>query len=256
MDKIGIIGCGHIGQAIATSLVKNGYTKNDILISYKGNPNTLEKIKDLGLNDCIVDNEKIFSEANIILITIKPQDISSLESITNIKNCEIVSCAAGVSISSLETILNTRVYRAMISGPDTIISGNGVLALYPYSEKLSSFFDGLKIKVYKLEIEEMVDVFTVGVCLPAAILQANNVEVVLKGIMKLQNEYPLLSNMYRWAKEVVPQFESDYTKNEYINHMCTRGGITEAIINSLKSGSDFDEAIKKGIARIKEISKG
>jgi pyrroline-5-carboxylate reductase len=38
--KIGIIGCGHLGQAILESLINHGFFKENIFISYKGNPST------------------------------------------------------------------------------------------------------------------------------------------------------------------------------------------------------------------------
>lgn len=43
--KIGIIGCGHLGQAIAEALISHGFHKEDILISYESNPSTYKKIK-------------------------------------------------------------------------------------------------------------------------------------------------------------------------------------------------------------------
>jgi pyrroline-5-carboxylate reductase len=36
--------------------------------------------------------------------------------------------------------------------------------------------------------------------------------------------------------------------------MCTKGGITEAIVDSLNSGDTFWNALKKGISRSKKIS--
>jgi hypothetical protein len=38
--------------------------------------------------------------------------------------------------------------------------------------------------------------------------------------------------------------------------MCTKGGITEAIVQSLYSGSSLLEALEDGIKRSKEISAG
>lgn len=76
--KIGIVGCGHLGQAIAESLINHKFHKENILISYKNNTSTYKKITQLGLNSCISENEKIFNEADVIFITVKPQDIMIL----------------------------------------------------------------------------------------------------------------------------------------------------------------------------------
>ena len=35
--KIGIVGCGHLGQAIAQKLISGGLKKTNLLISYGGN---------------------------------------------------------------------------------------------------------------------------------------------------------------------------------------------------------------------------
>lgn len=41
--KIGIVGCGHLGQAMAVSLLRQGYLKQNILISHQGNPATYQR---------------------------------------------------------------------------------------------------------------------------------------------------------------------------------------------------------------------
>ena len=41
---------------------------------------------------------------------------------------------------------------------------------------------------------------------------------------------------------------------KYIDNMCTKGGITEEIVNSLNSGSTVLDALRKGIAKSEEIS--
>jgi pyrroline-5-carboxylate reductase len=43
-------------------------------------------------------------------------------------------------------------------------------------------------------------------------------------------------------------------KDLYINKMATKGGVTEAIVSSLKSGSPLDAALMKGIRRSGEIA--
>ncbi|MDP4109048.1 MAG: hypothetical protein Q8878_03360, partial [Bacillota bacterium] len=55
-------------------------------------------------------------------------------------------------------------------------------------------------------------------------------------------------------ERVLPTFCSDAQKEEYISKMQTKGGITETIIRSLETGSPFDEALRKGVARSRELS--
>jgi pyrroline-5-carboxylate reductase len=52
----------------------------------------------------------------------------------------------------------------------------------------------------------------------------------------------------------LPDFDSDKEQTKYIDSMCTKGGITEEIVNSLNSASTVLDALRKGIAKSEEIS--
>lgn len=62
--KVGIMGCGHLGQAIAQALVKQGLKKENLLISYGGNPLTYQKLEARGLSSCLTTNQKLFQESD------------------------------------------------------------------------------------------------------------------------------------------------------------------------------------------------
>lgn len=121
--KIGIVGCGHLGQAIAQTLVKRGLKKESLLISYGGNPLAYQKLEALGLASCLAANKRLFQESGLVLITIKPQDILELQGTAASSKALVVSCMAGVPVELLRHVLGTHVYRMMSSGPDTILSG-------------------------------------------------------------------------------------------------------------------------------------
>lgn len=252
--KIGIIGCGHLGQSIAKSLINHEFRKEDILISYKSNPSTYKKITQLGLTSCISENKKIFNESDVIFITIKPQDIISLKEMTFSKNTLIVSCAAGLSIEILKSIFKTDIFRMMLSGPDTILSEKGVAALYPYNELIYSILNKMKLRTFEISREVDMNIFTTGVCLPAVLLYEKDEIGLEKAINEIGLDCTMFLNLYDWAKKVVPSFNTEIEKTQYISRMITKGGITEAIIDSLKSGEEFIIALRKGIARSNDIS--
>lgn len=252
--KIGIIGCGHLGQAIAEALISHGFHKEDILISYKSNPSTYKKIAQLGLVSCISENKKIFNEANVIFIAIKPQDIMSLKEMTFSKNTLIVSCAAGLSIEILKSIFETNIFRMMLSGPDTIISEKGVAALYPYNKLICHILNEINLRIFEIFQESDMNIFTTGVCLPAALLYKKDQVGIEKAVNEIGANWAEFLSLYGWAKEVVPSFNKEIEKTQYISKMITKGGITEAIINSLKSDEEFITALRKGIARSNDIS--
>lgn len=107
----------------------------------------------------------------------------------------------------------------------------------------------------KTETENNLDIFTTGVCMPAAIVKMENPSQQKESLDKIGNQYPLLLELYTWATKVVPCFQNNIEKEEYVARMITKGGITEAITNSLLEGNSLDVALQKGINRTKEISK-
>jgi len=76
--KVGIIGCGHLGLAIAKAIIKSGHDKSLIKVSYRGNPLTRHKIRKENLRECIATNHSICSDSEIFFLTIMPTDIDSL----------------------------------------------------------------------------------------------------------------------------------------------------------------------------------
>ncbi|NCB73501.1 MAG: hypothetical protein EOM51_01980 [Clostridia bacterium] len=253
-DKIGIVGCGHLGEAVAKALVGGGLKKENLLISHRGNPQTYQKLEAQGLASCLAKNERVFSEAKIVLLTVKPQDIPSLKESALSSRALIASCAAGVPLETLEEIFGENVLRIMLSGPDTVADGRGVAAMYPENEALKRLFCLMGLNLIKIRAEHDLDVFTAGVCLTAALLKTESPSEEGRAIEKIGLEYPLLKQLYVWAKDALPEFENKTAKEEYIAKMATKGGVTDAIITSLERGAPLEEALKRGIARTEEIS--
>lgn len=259
---IGIIGCGHLGRTLANELVSHGLPKEKLMISYGGSASTLESIKRAGLFQNISNNERICRKSNIIFIAVRPQAIEELKKLSfpGNANALVVSCMAGISSASLKNALGIDVIRMMPSGPDTIKEGNCIVAVYPRNDFLANILSGLGLKFYELRDEEMMHAFTVGVCLPAALLVAGKIGMseldTAQASKIIGKEYPDFEEIYRWAVDVLPDFDSDDEREEYLRRTSTKGGITEAIVDSLNSGSTFTAALRKGISRSKEISAG
>lgn len=252
--RIGIIGCGHLGLAIAESLIRHGFCKENIFISYKGNSSTYTRIEKSGFAECIAENEEILNEADVIFITVKPQDIIRLKEIPFSGKPLIISCMAGVPVEILKNIFKTDICRVMFSGPDTILGEKGVAAVFPYNGLAAIIINKMNLRIFETTEEDNLDIFTAGVCLPAALLQEDNEAAVKEAIHVIGSDYPTFSDLYVWAKHILPLFNTKSEKDEYIAGMATKGGVTEAIIESLKEGEPFETAIRKGIARSKEVS--
>lgn len=252
--KIGIVGCGHLGQAIARSLLRHGLEKKNLLISIRGNHKTIQRLGELDMASCLAANGRLFEEAQVVFITVRPQDILELKDTVQQGKALVVSCMAGVSAELLNKMWGTQVYRMMLSGPDTILNGKGVAAMYPEHEQLIPLLCAMGLTYIQTNTENDLNTFTAGVCLPAALLKADNPAGNEQAILRIGKEYPLISKLFAWASTVLPSFENSTDREAYINRMITRGGVTDAIIKSLASGAPLDDALKEGIARTKEIS--
>ena len=253
-DKIGVVGFGHLGEAVAKALVGGGLKKENLLISHRGNPKTYQKLEAQGLASCLATNERVFGEARIVLLTVKPQDIPALKESALSSRALIASCAAGVPLETLEEIFGENVIRIMLSGPDTVVAGRGVAAMYPENEALKRLLCLMGLRLVTIGTEHDLDVFTAGVCLTAALLKTESPSEEGRAIEKIGLEYPLLKELYVWAQGAMPEFENKDGREEYIAKMATKGGVTDAIISALERGAALDEALKRGIARTEEIS--
>jgi pyrroline-5-carboxylate reductase len=256
-ETIGIIGAGHLGRTLAETFVEHGFPKERLMISYGGKLSTLESIKKAGLGGNVADNVEICQKSTVMFIALKPQSLKELKNLPFTSNSLIVSCMAGISLASLKATLGVDVFRIMTSGPNTIKEKKGIAAVYPQNDFLTDILSFIGLKAQKLQNEEIMHVFTVGVCLPAAILIANkrglNVELE-SAVEVIEKEYAGFMDIFIWAENVLPDFDSNKEQTKYIDNMCTRGGITEEIVNSLNSGSTVMDALRKGIAKSEEIS--
>jgi len=162
---------------------------------------------------------------------------------------------AGVSLTAIRRLLGVEAVRMMPSGPDSILEGKGIAAIYPHNQALSQVLQGLGLRVFELAAEEQMHIFTAGICLPAALLASGeDEETEEKACRSLSRQYSDFPEIFSWARSVLPHLEREEDKEDYIRKMATSGGITEGIVKSLERGDDLLMALKQGIERSREIS--
>jgi pyrroline-5-carboxylate reductase len=112
-DKIAVLGAGMIGGAIAKALLKNGYkgyiTAADVM------PEKIQEMKALGI-PASTDNTKAAAEADIIFISVKPDDMEKLlkDISKEVKGKLVVSTAATLPVAFLkETVPEAKIVRIM-----------------------------------------------------------------------------------------------------------------------------------------------
>jgi pyrroline-5-carboxylate reductase len=127
-EKIGIIGAGKIGSAIARGIIRAGLVaKDQVMASDVSDPLRQSIAKELGIK-ATADNGKVCDFADIVIIAVKPQIVDSVlkESARKLgKTKLLVSVAAGVPISRLEANLaqGARVVRVMPNIPCVVGAG-------------------------------------------------------------------------------------------------------------------------------------
>lgn len=252
--KVGIIGCGHLGMAIAETLVKRGVEKGNLLLTHRDSVQTRKKIEECQLGACLATNRDIAMKCGLLLITVKPQDLASLDKNMFSSKTVVASCMAGVPRNSLIRLFGPEVRRMMFSGPDTIVAGTGIATVYPGHERLEALLSCMGLTQVPISSEDDIDVFTAGVCLPAAIVKITDPETRQDAMKKIGKEYPLLADVYAWAEKNAPGSLTATEAEEYIKKMVTKGGVTEAILTGLNAGATLDVALRMGIERTKEIS--
>lgn len=149
--KIGIIGVGNMGGAIAVGLVKSGFVvASDIFVADR-KESTLNKMKELGVNTS-KNNLDVVKNTDVVIVAVKPYHIEGV--INGIKaelnpNKIFISIVAGVGIAELNEMAGSEIpiFRVMpntaiaLQESLTCISANGNTE--PYKDYVVDLFDKL-----------------------------------------------------------------------------------------------------------------
>lgn len=253
-STIGIVGFGHLGHSLALPLVKNGFPKEQLLISHRGCEATHRRAREAGLGDCLTNTEDLMNRADTIIVAVRPQDVPSLSGIAVKPAALLISCMAGLPLDLLRAVFGGDVRRIMCSGPDTILERRGIATLYPTDARVSGVLERLGLKILRATSEGELDSFTAGICLPAILL---NIRVAKKEIREAMEEmrkiYPVYGALRDWVSEVTPR-DGDTERGAYLENVSTKGGISEAMTESLQSGGTLLTALRRGLERGREIT--
>jgi pyrroline-5-carboxylate reductase len=265
--RIGIIGCGNMGEALLAGLLKkNVFDKKNITVSEKQEERfDFLKNNHTGIN-FVKDNKILVEDSSVIILAVKPQDMESLlqEISPSLTPSQlIISIVAGIKFSFIEKIIqkNIPVIRAMPNLPALI--GEGISA-YSLSQAISKENEEIteKIlgsigKVIKMEEEKLDAVTALSGSGPAYVfymLEAMIEAGIELGITK--EEAKILSvQTIIGAGKMVEKGEDPATLRKKVT---SPKGTTEAafeVLRDKKWKEILIEAIKKAEQRSKELSK-
>lgn len=131
-EKIGIIGLGNMGRALALGLKQADLIPSQNIMLFDINENRLDAVaKEIGASR-VVNNQELVTKSQGIILAIKPQDVAKVLEETNdswTTDKFIISIAAGITTSYLEAGIKEKlsVIRAMPNIPGQI--GAGITAI-------------------------------------------------------------------------------------------------------------------------------
>jgi pyrroline-5-carboxylate reductase len=223
------------------------------MISHGSSEATRERAKMLGFGECLTDSCHLMSNADVIIVAIRPQDALALPRSGVKRAALVISFMAGLPIDLLEMVFGQGAKRMMCSGPDTILSGRGVAAAYPADDRAIDVVRMMGMRAMSVGSEEELDSFTVGICIPPILLNiAVREEEVLGGMKKMESRYPVYGQLSDWMRDVMRESPKD--RDACLENVSTKGGISEAMTSALKSGSTFEAALSHGMERGREIT--
>lgn len=162
--KIGIIGFGNMGSAIATGLVKRGVSQDDLLISDKLE-SAVKRAHVLGINNAGMD--RLVEKSDVVILCIDKAVYDNLELTSNqLMGKTVISCISDINMNELSRRFKTQIVRAM---PTLAVENNvGITGLcfdeYAQNkEEIIALFEKLGY-VYTGNEDDMAKIAALGAC--------------------------------------------------------------------------------------------
>jgi len=170
-NKIAIIGAGNIGTALAKGLIRSGsYDISNIILTDK-RESRISSLKENGFN-ATDDNRKAVAEAEIVIISVKPQQFVTVSGEINdaiTSDQLIVSTVTGITHSDIESAISENIPNIRIM-PNTALEICQSMTCISFSrtgsenkQKIISLFEKLG-KVLVIPEELMSAATVIGAC--------------------------------------------------------------------------------------------
>ena len=264
--KILIVGGGNMGLTFARSFLKAHIVSEDKMLIWEKSLKKAEELKKPNIGTVFGEPGNYIKEADLIILAVKPQDTSALFSTLKpfIDHQQVVlSIMAGVKINTIADQLGTdKIIRAMPNLPAQIGVG---MTVFTSSESVTrielvtvqNLLNSTGKSIYN-EDESMIDAATaISGSGPAYIFYfMQSLITAAKEMGFSQAESELLTyQTFRGAVDLFNKF--DYSCEEWISKVSSRGGTTEAAFVKLSEenvSEKFRSAINKALVRAQELS--
>ncbi len=276
MKKIGIIGYGNMGSAIAER-VKIKYS---VSVFDKDKAKT-KNAKGIKVKNSIID---LVNRSEVIILAVKPQDFNDvLREIKNlIKDQLIISIAAGVSTKYIQKILGKgRIIRTMPNLPAQIGKGTIGICRSSSAKKKDLIFTkqlfarlGTVIIVDEKEINKVTAASGSGPGFFARLIELEKIDSsdhekvvafitnIIPSYFRAVEKLGLDKHKARLLATSTGVGTADYlhtsglTAEELRKKVSSKKGTTEAGLKKLRGVATLLETLKAAVKRAKELSKG
>lgn len=252
-EKVSIIGAGNLGKSIAKGLLNNDDYEAGNIISTRRNTKPIMDLESLG-GKITSDNSFAVSNSNIVLIAVKPYNVSKI--INSIKddlneNHILVSLATGLGTEEISEMVNHRipVFRAMpniaanIQESVTCICGKN--ASEKDTERVKAIFDSIGDSL--IINEELMEAATIlGACGIAFVFRF--IRAMIQGGIQIgfdaNTANQIVSQTVKGAAEML-QKNNNHPESE-IDKVTTPKGCTIVGLNEMEH-QGFSSSLIRGI---------
>ena len=264
---VGFIGAGNMARSLASGLVRNGWSRDRVILSDPDNDQrrTIENV--LGAKT-FSDNTLVATQADLLVLAVKPQVLAeaakAVATTVQQKKPLVISIAAGVRLEDIERWLGggLPLVRAM---PNTAaLIGSGATGLYAnrrvdakMRDQAESILRAVGVTVW-LEDEYLIDVVTAlsgsGPAYFFLVMEALEQAGIEAGLDPKQARLLTLETAFGAAKMALEGHEEP----ALLRHRVTSpGGTTEQAVKVLEDGGLrrlFKNAVQSAVYRAREIA--
>lgn len=259
--KFGIIGCGHLGNAILDNLISSGIAKTDIYVSDKecSLSELIRKVTNVSRK-----NADVVKNCDVIILAVQPRNMQTvLEEIREFCNLnkKIVTVAAGLETNFYDSRINAKVMRVM---PNLALTVGEMAGAYCFGKNATrkdvdvlGIIFGKNAKLIEVSEDKMHVITALSGCGPAFVAYFIDKFAKAAKAHGLDEKQALLlaeQTFYGSSKLIL---QHNKIPENFIKEVATKGGITETALKVMDTADIekiINETVKAAIEKSKEVS--
>lgn len=261
--KILVIGGGNMGLTYAKSFLRSHIVTSENMIILEKSPKKAEELRKLNIGTVYGKPGAYIKDADILILAVKPQDVKMVfENFKPYVNDQqlVMSIMAGVTMETISQGLGCKkIIRAMPNLPAQVGMGMTVFHGSPDVTRIElvmvqNLLSSTGKTVYVDNQDDIDSATAISGSGPAYVFYfMQSLIDSAKGMGYAQSQAELLTyQTFRGALELYNKY--DFSCQEWIEKVSSRGGTTEAAFNVFKS-DELSKLFMKGVHAAKERAK-